>query len=56
MSGEPLSRHVVVRMDDEMLDRLRTRAKAEDRSVAWLVRKALSAYLCPEHRPKEGNQ
>jgi predicted transcriptional regulator len=37
-----------VRISPEMRDRVERRAEAEDRSVSWIVRKALELYLAEE--------
>jgi predicted DNA-binding protein len=37
--------HIVVRIEPEVREKLKKLAQQEDRSVSWLVRKAIEKYL-----------
>jgi hypothetical protein len=45
---------VLVRMPEALREKLRARAAAEDRSMAWIVRAALASYLADELRSIAG--
>jgi predicted transcriptional regulator len=38
--------HIVVRIEPELREKLKKLAEQEDRSVSWLIRKAIEKYLC----------